>query len=78
MLSEILASLSEGKTLSQYELAERLNTTPEIIADRVDFLQRVGYLRKACLVKNCGKKCARCPIGDVTPEDSLAVLEAVR
>jgi hypothetical protein len=36
MLRELLALLSEGNTLSQYDLAERLHTTPEAIAARLD------------------------------------------
>jgi DNA-binding Lrp family transcriptional regulator len=83
MLREILASLSEGKTFSQYDLAERLHTTPEAIAARLDFLHRRGYLRNICAANNCGKKCAvctggGCPIANAAPENSPAVWEAVK
>jgi DNA-binding Lrp family transcriptional regulator len=78
MLRELLALLREGKTLSQYDLAERLNTTPQAIAARLDFLHRAGYLRKVCVVKNCGKQCAGCPIGSAVPGNVPAVWEAVK
>jgi DNA-binding Lrp family transcriptional regulator len=78
MLREILASLSEGKIFSQYDLAERLHISPEAIAVRLDFLHRSGYLRKICAVKDCGKKCTGCPIANATPENSPAVWEAVK
>jgi DNA-binding Lrp family transcriptional regulator len=77
MLREILASLSEGKTFSQYDLAERLHITPEAVAARLDFLHRGGYLRKACAAGDCGKKCAACPIGNAAPGNVSAVWEAV-
>jgi DNA-binding Lrp family transcriptional regulator len=60
MLREMLALLSEGKTVSQYDLAERLNATPETITARLDFLHRAGYLRKICAVSDCGKRCHGC------------------
>jgi DNA-binding Lrp family transcriptional regulator len=78
MLRELLALLSEGNTLSQYNLAERLHATPEAIAARLDFLHRSGYLRKACAVKNCGKKCAGCPIANAAPLNSPVLWEAVK
>jgi DNA-binding Lrp family transcriptional regulator len=77
MLRELLALLEEGKTLSQYDLAERLHITPEAIAVRLDFLHRSGYLRNACTVKNCGKKCAGCPLAG-TPQNGAVLWEAVK
>jgi DNA-binding Lrp family transcriptional regulator len=78
MLRELLALFSEGKTFSHEKIAERLNTTPEAIAVRLDFLHRTGYLRKACAVNDCGKKCAGCTIGNAAPENSPTVWEAVK
>jgi predicted ArsR family transcriptional regulator len=79
MPRELLALLSEGKTLSQYDLAERLRTTPEAIAARIDFLHRSGCLRKVCAAAgDCGKKCAGCPIANAAPRNSPVVWEAVK
>jgi DNA-binding Lrp family transcriptional regulator len=78
MCAEILALLLEEKTLSQYDLAERLNTTTETVSARIDFLYRAGYLRKICAVKNCGKQCAGCPIADTALGDAPVVWEAVK
>jgi DNA-binding Lrp family transcriptional regulator len=77
MLRELLALLSEGNTLSQYDIAERLHTTPEAIAARLDFLHRGGYLRKVCAVNDCGKKCAGCPLSG-TPQNGAILWEAVK
>jgi DNA-binding Lrp family transcriptional regulator len=73
-LSEILFLLSKGKTFSQYELAERLNTTPELIAARLDFLHRAGNLRKICAAGDCGTKCAGCASGE-TPKNGAVLWE---
>jgi DNA-binding Lrp family transcriptional regulator len=78
MVTALLDALHEGKTFSQFELAERLHATPEAIAARLDFLHRSGYLRKACAVKNCGKKCAGCPIVNAAPLNSPVLWEAVK
>jgi predicted ArsR family transcriptional regulator len=84
MLRELLALLSEGNTLSQHELAERLGTTPEAMAARLDFLHRAGYLRKVCAVDavdaaaGCGKKCAACPLGNAAPRNAPVIWEAVK
>ena len=78
MLRELLALLREGKTLSQYDLAERLHTTPQAIAARLDFLNHAGYLRKASAVKNCGKQCAGCPIMNAAPLNIPVMWEAVK
>jgi DNA-binding Lrp family transcriptional regulator len=77
MLRELLALLREGKTISQYDLAERLNTTPQAIAARLDFLYHAGYLRKVCAVQGCDKQCAGCPTGNVEPLNVPAIWEAV-
>ncbi|MDR1533113.1 MAG: FeoC-like transcriptional regulator [Clostridiales bacterium] len=76
MLRELLALLSEGRTLSHENIAERLNTTPEAIAVRLEFLHRSGYLRKVCAVKDCGKKCAGCPLGSAAPGNISIIWEA--
>jgi DNA-binding Lrp family transcriptional regulator len=76
MLQEMLALLSEGKTVSQYDLAERLNVTPETIATRLDFLHRAGYLRKICAVKDCGKKCVGCS-GCGAPQNAAILWETL-
>jgi DNA-binding Lrp family transcriptional regulator len=78
MMRELLALLQEGKTLSQYDLAGRLHTTPEAIAARLDFLHHAGYLRKICAEKNCGKQCAGCPIENAAPLNAPVLWENVR
>jgi biotin operon repressor len=78
MRAEILALLSEGKTLSQYDLAKRLNTTTKTVAAHIDFLHRTGYLRKVCTVKNCGKQCAGCRIANAALGDAPVVWEMVK
>jgi DNA-binding Lrp family transcriptional regulator len=77
MLREMLALLQEGKTFSQYDLAERLHITPEAIAARLDFLHRAGCLRKVRAVKGCGKKCAACPLAGA-PQNGAVLWEAVK
>jgi DNA-binding Lrp family transcriptional regulator len=78
MMRELLALLSEGKTLSRENIAERLHTTPEAIAARLDFLHHAGYLRKICAVNDCGKQCAACPIANTALGNPPALWEAVK
>ncbi|MDR1623040.1 MAG: FeoC-like transcriptional regulator [Synergistaceae bacterium] len=79
MLGKLLDLLAEGKTLSQYDLAERLNATPQAIAASLDFLNHAGYLRKVCPAKICcGKQCAACPFVSAALENPPALWEAVR
>jgi predicted transcriptional regulator len=78
MMRELLAMLREGKTFSQYDLAQRLGATPQAIAARLDFLHRAGYLRNICAVKDCGKQCAGCPIGSAAPRNVPVIWEAVK
>jgi DNA-binding Lrp family transcriptional regulator len=66
--------LSEEKTLSQYDLAERLHTRPETVLASLDFLHRAGYLRKTCAVNDCGKKCAGCS-GCGVPQNGAVLWE---
>jgi DNA-binding Lrp family transcriptional regulator len=77
MMRELLALLSEGETLSCENIAERLHTTPEAIAARLDFLHHAGYLRKICVVNDCGKKCAGCSLSGA-PQNGAVLWEAVK
>jgi DNA-binding Lrp family transcriptional regulator len=81
MLRELLVLLSEGKTFSNENIAERLHTTPEVIEARLDFLHRSGYLRKVCAVKDYGKQCAGCKLAcagrNAVPQNPFFILEAV-
>jgi predicted ArsR family transcriptional regulator len=76
MMRELLALLSEGKTLSHENIAERLHTAPEAIAARLDFLHHAGYLRKICTPNDCGKKCTGCP-GAGAPQNSAVLWEKI-
>jgi DNA-binding Lrp family transcriptional regulator len=78
MMRELLNLLSEGKTRTQYEMAEQFGATPERIAASIDFLHRAGYLRKVCAAGDCGKKCAGCVGGSAMPENYPAVWEVVK
>jgi hypothetical protein len=77
MLRELLYLLREGKILSQYDLAERLHTTPEMIASSIDFLHRTGHLRNICSENRCGKKCSGCKFSSM-PLNAATLWEMVR
>jgi predicted ArsR family transcriptional regulator len=46
MVSALLDALREEKTFSQFELADRLHTTPEAVMAGLEFLKEGGYVRQ--------------------------------
>jgi predicted ArsR family transcriptional regulator len=79
MVSAILNALREGKTFSQFELAERFRTTPETIMAGLDFLKKGGYVRQVCAQGNCSgcsKKCFGCTGGGAAPRNPFLIWEA--
>lgn len=59
MLEEILTAVRAGGTLEINALAERLHTTPELVAAMVEHLQRTGYLHP---YQTCSETCGRCSL----------------
>jgi hypothetical protein len=78
MVSALLNALYEGKTFSQFELAERLCTNPETITAGIDFLQRAGYVKRVCMPQNCGMKCAGCPVMGQTRGNCPVLWELIK
>jgi hypothetical protein len=79
MVSALLNVLREGKTFSQFELADRFQTTPETIMAGLEFLEKGGYVRQVCAQENCSncsKKCAGCVLASVAPRNPFFVWEA--
>jgi DNA-binding Lrp family transcriptional regulator len=79
MVSALLNVLREGKTVSQFELAERFHTTPETIMAGLRFLKESGYVRQVCAQENCSgcsPKCAGCIGGSVAPRNPFFIWEA--
>lgn len=82
MLTKLLAILDEGRAYSQQELAECLGVPPGSVAAQMEYLERLGLLRRinnscgwgsGC--KSCGSNCdAGCHSSGVTP---LAMWELV-
>lgn len=65
MLSQILNLLRTGQSYSVQQLAEHLNTTSEIIQSSIEYLERLGYIRKAVIASTCSKGCRNCHGCDV-------------
>ncbi len=55
MLQKLLEEIQKGGTLEPNQLADRLQTTPEMIISMLDHLARLGYLREnlACAPTQC-------------------------
>jgi len=55
MLQKLLAEIQKGGTLEPHQLAESLNTTPEMVLSMLDHLARLGLLREklACATTQC-------------------------
>jgi hypothetical protein len=78
MVSALLDALHEKKTYTQFELADRLHTTPEAVMAGLEFLKEGGYVRHVCAQGGCSKKCAACPGGNTPLGNSFSVWEAVK
>jgi transcription elongation factor len=77
MVSELLKVLHEGKTFSQFELADRFHTTPEAVMAGMEFLKKGGYVKQGCVQGGCSKKCAGCTGGNTAPWNSFSLWTAV-
>lgn len=56
-MTTLLARLKGGNARSVELLAEELNTSPDDIKRQMEYLERMGYLRK---VIACGQDCTGC------------------
>lgn len=67
MLNQLLALLDDGHTYTQQELAVRLDVTPDSVAASMDYLARLGLLRRvSCASGGCGGSCKSCGGGCAT------------
>jgi len=60
MLKEIVNRIVEGGSWTTEELAQELNTTPELVTAMLQDLTRRGYLKSAG--NACSGTCASCPL----------------
>lgn len=61
MLEQLLTEIKKGTTTSPITLAERLNTTPQMVEAMLDSLERMGYLRS--ISTECADgTCGGCPV----------------
>jgi hypothetical protein len=81
MVTALLDALREGKTFSQFELADRFHTTPEAVMAGLEFLKRGGYVKQVCAQGDCSKKCAGCAGctgGNAALRNSFSIWEAMK
>lgn len=62
MLNRLLSLLEEGGTRRVSDLAEELETTPELVEVMLEDLTRMGYVKP--VTSDCSDKCATCPMAD--------------
>lgn len=60
MLTRLLSLLEEGGTRRVSDLAEELDTTPELIEAMLEDLARMGFVRP--VGSHCCAKCEGCPL----------------
>lgn len=63
MLSELLALLDQGRAFSQLELAESLGTSQEAVKAQMEYLERLGLLRRVVSSSGCGGCSGSCGSG---------------
>ncbi len=57
----LLSKIKNGEARSTAMLAEEMNTTPEDVTRTLEYLERIGVLRKTELGKfECGGSCSSC------------------
>jgi len=57
-LQSLLSRLSDGKLRTKLELAEDLDTSPDLIDQMLIDLRRAGYIEP--VEQSCSEKCAHC------------------
>ena len=62
MLNRLLDLLQEGGTRRVSDLANELETTPELVELMLEDLTRMGYVKP--VASECSDKCAACPMSD--------------
>lgn len=60
MLERLLDLLQTGGSHRISDLAEALETTPEMVETMLEGLERMGYLKR--LGKDCTGRCTACPL----------------
>jgi DNA-binding Lrp family transcriptional regulator len=60
MLNRLLELLREGGARRIRDLADELNTTPELVQLMLESLTRMGYLKRVGAA--CSAQCAACPL----------------
>jgi Mn-dependent DtxR family transcriptional regulator len=58
MIEQVLTILKRGGTATIDQLARELDTTPELIAQLIEYLERSGVLKQ--LASNCHMACHGC------------------
>ena len=70
-MEKILRLLDEGRALSQRELAEKLNTSVETLGAQIEYLERLGFLRRIGHICECSGGCkgcaSKCHDSDISP-----------
>jgi predicted ArsR family transcriptional regulator len=60
MLIKLLGLLQEGRTCSLEELAQLLQTGVPAIRTQLEYLERLGYIKKVPPQTGCGPSCHGC------------------
>ncbi len=68
MLEQLLNEIRSGSTTSPVKLAERLETTPEMVEAMLDTLERMGFLRSISSECKDGS-CGGCPVAGYCTTD---------
>jgi len=63
VLEQLLKAIGEGGVHSQSELARSLGVGEDLLAQMVEDLVRMGYLKP--VGGNCTSGCSDCPMGDL-------------
>jgi len=70
-MEKLLNMLNEGRALSQNELADELGISAETLAAQIDYMERLGILRRiesACGCSGgCGGCSSKCHDGGISP-----------
>ncbi|WP_027398997.1 FeoC-like transcriptional regulator [Anaerovorax odorimutans] len=64
MLIEILALLNKERTYLMNEMADILNTDTDTLKVQMEYLEKLGYVRKVRPNMGCKNKCMGCSISN--------------
>ncbi len=77
MLKELLKEIDQSKVYSKKTLANKLDTSENMVNEGLNHLMNMGYIENDIIGGSCNFKCAGCPIKtcSLNPINALVITD---